>query len=239
MPDLLRAARLRTAYKGAEYLSVRRRLPSRLAGLVVVDVGSGVGQQAALMAEAGAVVIGIDSDEAALRFGRSRSDYKEGGAVPVACDAWSLPFADASVDVVSSYGVLEHLDDPTGVLRALHRVLKPGGQLVLTADCLRDAAETRFPLASFRAAFDVRSLYDVDKLYRVVTSAGFEVLDIGYVVASRTALDELRRYLRGSPEPSAVVKAVGLSRTLLAERRVRSPRSGQFVLVNAVRPTGA
>jgi ubiquinone/menaquinone biosynthesis C-methylase UbiE len=235
MPDVVRAARLRTAYKGVEYLVVRRRLPSRLAGLAVLDVGSGICQQAALMSEPAGLVIGADSNEEALRFG-SMSYYRAGGAAPLACDARSLPLADASVDIITSFGVLEHLDDPHGVLRSLHRVLKPGGQVVLTADCLRDAAETGFPLASFREAFDVKTLYDVDTLYRAMTGAGFEVVDIGYVVSSRRALAELRRYLAGSDEASTAVKAARVGLTLLAERRLRSPRSGQFVLVDAIRP---
>lgn len=239
VPDLLRAARLRTAYKGVEYLAVRRRLPSRLAGLTVLDVGSGIGQQAALMAEPGALVIGVDSSEEGLRYGRTMSSYGNGHAAPVAGDAWSLPFADSSVDVITSYGVLEHLDDPQGVLRSLYRALKPGGQLVLTADCLRDAAETGFPLAAFRDAFDVKSLYDVDSLYGAMTQAGFDVIEIGYAVASRRALDELRGYLAGSSEPPVAVKAARLGLAVLAERRQRSPKSGQFVLVDAIRPAGA
>jgi SAM-dependent methyltransferase len=229
---------LRTAYKGVEYLAVRRRLPSRLVGLTVLDVGSGIGQQAALMSEAGALIIGVDSNEEALQYGRTMSSYRGGDAGPVASDAWSLPFSDASVDVITSFGVLEHLDDPHGVLRSLHRVLKPGGQVVLTADCLRDAAETGFPLSSFREAFDVKTLYDVDTLYAAMTQAGFEVIEIGYIVSSRRALDELRRYLAGSGEPAAAAKVARLGLSLLAERRLRSPRSGQFVLVDAIRPTG-
>lgn len=229
---------MRTAYKGVEYLAVRRRLPSRLAGLTVLDVGSGIGQQAALLSEPDALVIGADSNEEALRYGRTKSSYRDGGAVPVAADAWSLPVADGSVDVITSFGVLEHLDDPQGVLRSLHRVLKPGGQVVLTADCLRDATETGFPLAAFREAFDVKTLYDVETLYAAMTRAGFEVIEIGYIVASRRALDDLRGYLAGSSEPRAAAKVARLGLTVLAERRLRSPRSGQFVLVAAIRPTG-
>ncbi len=42
-----------------------------------------------------------------------------------------LPFADASLDVAVSLNVLEHLVDPVGHLVAAHRVLVPGGTLVL------------------------------------------------------------------------------------------------------------
>ena len=42
-------------------------------------------------------------------------------------DARTLPFADASYDVVLSGGLLEHFRDPLPVLREMARVLRPGG----------------------------------------------------------------------------------------------------------------
>ena len=42
-----------------------------------------------------------------------------------------LPLADASVDVVTAMDVLEHLTDPRMLVREAHRVLCPGGYLVL------------------------------------------------------------------------------------------------------------
>ncbi len=38
-----------------------------------------------------------------------------------------MPLADQSVDVIFSYAVLEHIDDPHGVAAEIDRVLKPGG----------------------------------------------------------------------------------------------------------------
>src|SRR5262249_18810568 len=45
-------------------------------------------------------------------------------------DGLSLPFADNSVDTVFASHVLEHVAEPTGVLRDWFRVLKVGGYLV-------------------------------------------------------------------------------------------------------------
>ena len=44
-------------------------------------------------------------------------------------DDLPLPFADDTFDYILAQDVLEHLDDPVGTLRELHRILKPGGHL--------------------------------------------------------------------------------------------------------------
>lgn len=50
-------------------------------------------------------------------------------------DLGALPLADASVDLVMSRSVFEHLTDPQAVYREMARVLRPGGRLVfLTAN---------------------------------------------------------------------------------------------------------
>jgi SAM-dependent methyltransferase len=41
--------------------------------------------------------------------------------------AEALPFGDASFDLVLSYDVFEHVDDPVRAFRELRRVLRPGG----------------------------------------------------------------------------------------------------------------
>ena len=44
----------------------------------------------------------------------------------------ALPFATGRFDSVSALDVLEHVADEAGTLAELHRVLRPGGLLVLT-----------------------------------------------------------------------------------------------------------
>jgi len=43
-----------------------------------------------------------------------------------------LDFPDGSLDCVSMLAVIEHLKSPREVMREIHRILKPGGRLVLT-----------------------------------------------------------------------------------------------------------
>lgn len=47
-------------------------------------------------------------------------------------DADPLPYPDASFDLVTCTEVIEHLRDFRGALREMHRVLRPGGALVLS-----------------------------------------------------------------------------------------------------------
>lgn len=53
-------------------------------------------------------------------------------SVEVFGDGRRLPFNDASFDTVLCTEVLEHLSDPSSVLREVTRVLKPGGRLLCT-----------------------------------------------------------------------------------------------------------
>jgi len=74
-----------------------------------------------------AELIGVDLVASGLR--------KAHEAVPRArlmrADVCALPLDDASVDVVVSANLLEHVPDDRGALREINRVLRPGGRAVL------------------------------------------------------------------------------------------------------------
>lgn len=53
-----------------------------------------------------------------------------------------LDLADASADLVVSNHALEHVEDPLGTLREMHRVLAAGGRAVLVVPC--DRPRVRF-----------------------------------------------------------------------------------------------
>jgi ubiquinone/menaquinone biosynthesis C-methylase UbiE len=103
----------------------------RVRGNVVLDCGAGEGYGPALLADSAACVVGLDYSAEAVSYARG----KYGGSSNLHFlqgDASRLPFVDESFDTLCCFQVLEHLDDAAGFLFEARRVLRPGGELILT-----------------------------------------------------------------------------------------------------------
>ncbi len=94
-----------------------------------LDLGCGAGEFTAVLADAGADVVGVDVAEAAL--GRARSAHPELEFQLAPFDG-PLPFPDAAFDLLWSSEVIEHVADTARWLSEVRRVLSPGGRLLLT-----------------------------------------------------------------------------------------------------------
>lgn len=101
-------------------------------GVRVLDAGCGRGEVLLACARAGSAVAGIDYSAAAVEISRETLADVDGADIRVG-DVSRLPWPDASFDRVLSGDVIEHLDPADGeaMLREAHRVLRPGGRLVL------------------------------------------------------------------------------------------------------------
>lgn len=100
-------------------------------GDAVLDVGCGTGNYTIELAKRGADVIGIDSSEEMLAWARIKAQKAYIEASFMAADATNLPFPDSFFDTVLSNGLLCFLKEPEKALMEMHRVLKPGGRLVI------------------------------------------------------------------------------------------------------------
>lgn len=87
-------------------------------------------------------------------------------------------YPDAFFDAITMWDVLEHLHDPTGSLREIHRILKPGGLLVIRVPNLASWDAAVF--GRYWAGLDApRHLYlfTPTTLRRMLQDAGFTVTD--------------------------------------------------------------
>jgi SAM-dependent methyltransferase len=58
------------------------------------------------------------------------------------------PFEDASFDLVLAVEIIEHLEAPRGFLREIHRILKPGGLVIVTTPNISSLPSRLFFLAT-------------------------------------------------------------------------------------------
>ncbi|MHC4947864.1 MAG: bifunctional demethylmenaquinone methyltransferase/2-methoxy-6-polyprenyl-1,4-benzoquinol methylase UbiE [Planctomycetota bacterium] len=115
-----------------------RRRAVRLAevgpGDDVLDVACGTGDLAEAFATAGPrSVVGLDFTPRMLDIARRKATRLAPGQRPeyVEGDAMALPFEDGRFDVVSIAFGIRNVDEPRRALAEFHRVLRPGGRLVI------------------------------------------------------------------------------------------------------------
>jgi SAM-dependent methyltransferase len=117
----------------------------------VLDLGSGDGRIAGLLAEAGGEVTGVDRSATALE--RARAAHPQIRFLPLSDDG-SLPLADASFDVVVAVNVLEHVADTQRLMSEARRVLAPGGRLAIAVPYHGRVEAAWSALTSFERAHD-------------------------------------------------------------------------------------
>lgn len=90
----------------------------------VLDVGTGDGQIARVLAARGSTVVGVDPTHAQIIVAAERG----GGPSYVRSGAGALPIASNSMDAVLACLVFEHIDDVDDAIAEVARVLRPGGR---------------------------------------------------------------------------------------------------------------
>ncbi len=117
-------------------------------GSLILECGCGLGHDGLELLRRGYRLVATDISPGQLREARELH-LREGFArssLHLLADAEKLPFADTSFHGVLMVASLHHLPDPLQALREAHRVLKPGGVLVLGTEPNRWQSRTIYPL---------------------------------------------------------------------------------------------
>lgn len=144
---------------------------ARAAGKVVLDAGCGEGYGVAMLAGVAQGAVGVDLDAPTIAHARASypgADFVEGNLV-------DLPVDDASVDLVVSFQVIEHLWDIPAYLAEIARVLRPGGEfLCATPNRLTFTPDSDTPTNPFHAVeFSPAELTaELSKVFRVSALLG-------------------------------------------------------------------
>ncbi len=133
------------------------------------------------------------------------------------CDLTEIPVDEGRFDHVVLTQVLEHVPEPERVLAELHRVLKPGGTLWLTAPFFY--AEHERPYDFFR--------YTQFGLRRLLESVGFEVLEVEWMEGYLGTLSYQARLMSRALPSSRADYGGGLSGLALAAAAKVSKRIGR------------
>src|SRR3989442_10913644 len=109
------------------YAKYADTLKPAVRGAKVLDVGCGVGQVVARLAEEGFAAHGVDVSEPNIERAQKFSDRCR------LYDGKKLPFSDQYFASVGALNVLEHVEEPEAFIDELVRVVEPDGRVVISS----------------------------------------------------------------------------------------------------------
>ena len=163
-----------------------------ITSLTILDIGCGTGSQlVANRRHFGAgVYVGLDPFQGMLRQGREKTQAISW----VQADGVQPPFADASFDFITNQFAFHHVQDKTTMIRAVYRLLKPGGRFVMTNICPREMPDWIY-YQYFPTAFemDCQDFLPKEQLLDLMRQTGFSDTALDTEFLSYT--QELREFV--------------------------------------------
>lgn len=100
-------------------------------GKSFLEVGCGVGIDLVRFAQAGARVTGIDLAPVSIELAEKNFAHHQVQADLQVMNGEAMTFPDNSFDVVYAHGVLQYTADANQMIKECHRVVKPGGEVII------------------------------------------------------------------------------------------------------------
>ena len=192
----------------------------------VLDVGCSTGHFLHKISPLVGECVGIEFNEDHARFVNEELSIRA-YTVPIIEET---PIQEGYFDLVTAFHVIEHVEDPIGLLKTLSQYMKPEGLLYLEVPNLNDALMSAYEVESY-ASFWFREphIYNFspDTLRRVLNRAGFT----GKIstVQRYNFVNHLNWIMTGKPQNSA---QIGMGVPSMADG-VRDDDSGLASELNA------
>ncbi|MCZ7647411.1 MAG: class I SAM-dependent methyltransferase [Planctomycetota bacterium] len=196
----------------------------------LLDVGSGAGDKVVKYTHLGWRVTGVETDAQAA------AQAREYHALDVRAGyLHDQRFPGASFDAVTLLFVLEHVPAPVELLREVHRILAPGGALLIDVPNFDSALRETFGAAWSQYAIPEHWLLPTEATLRgMAERAGFQVESVRHRASRslyKVCLERARRL--GALDPELPTADADIERWL--ERRAAAPR-GDLMLLLARKP---
>ncbi|AJC72515.1 ubiquinone biosynthesis protein UbiE [Thermococcus guaymasensis DSM 11113] len=143
-----------------------------------LDLGCGTGNYTLELKKRGFDVIGLDASEEMLKIARMK------GLNCIKGDAYNLPFPDESFDLVLSVTMFEFIHEPEKVIAEIHRVLKPGGEVLIGTMNGRSLwfIFKRLKSIFVETAYRYARFYTPEELETLLKNAGFRDVESAGVI---------------------------------------------------------
>jgi len=188
-------------YIGQTYVEPDISRPNRITlalsmveGESVLDLGCHIAFYSNFLARKGHKVVGADVDKDALEIARKK--FSHPNLEIIETDGKKLDLEDNTFNCALLLEVLEHSRDPRGLVQEIHRVIKPGGFLILSVPnaasyhtfgrtLLLDLKSYFRKMESWpEFAYDQRDHYfywDPFTIYRLLNKQGFKYADHKFI----------------------------------------------------------
>ena len=173
---------------------------------------------------------------------------RHSGLQAIGADVRQLPFANGTFDSIVSNSTLDHFETRDGIVKSLqecYRVLRPGGQLILTLDNLAN------PIILLRNGLPFRLLYRIKiipyyvgitlgpyRLPHLLKETGFKVLEVDAIIhCPRVVAVAIAHCLEKLASPK--IQKAFLRSLMVFEHFSRLPTrffTGHFIAVKAIKP---
>lgn len=171
----------------------------------VLELGSGTGSTAILLAPAVAQYVGSDISDEMMNIGRSKARSEGLDNIRfVTADALDQSFKTGSYDAVLALNLLHLLEDIPAAISRAYSLLKPGGYFITKTPCIPEKGGWKFTLIA-RVMIPLMQLFGkapfvqfttIGDLEGMMINTGFKIIETGnhpngmppsrYVVCQKT-----------------------------------------------------